>query len=60
MNKTSNRRQFLFQVSAGGVAALSAQSLVTQAADIPAVDPSGPQAAATAEQRLEEDLKKID
>jgi len=46
MNKTSNRRQFFFQVSAGGVAALSAQSLVTQAADIPAVDPSGPQAGA--------------
>jgi hypothetical protein len=48
MNKARNRRQFLFAVGASGVAVLSAQSIhqTAFAAEMEAVDPSGPQAMA--------------
>lgn len=46
MSKVSNRRRFLFQAGMGGVAVLGMQSLAAGAAEMPAVDPSGPQASA--------------
>ncbi len=49
MSKASDRRRFLFQVGASGVAVLGMQSLVVgaaDAADMPPLDPSGPQASA--------------
>ena len=49
MNKATNRRKFLFRTSSTGVAVLAAQALpisMVSAADVPAVDPAGPQAMA--------------
>ncbi|MDA0822479.1 MAG: high-potential iron-sulfur protein [Proteobacteria bacterium] len=49
MNNSIDRRKFLFQASATGVAVLAAQLIpmgMVSAADLPAVDPAGPQATA--------------
>jgi hypothetical protein len=49
MNISTDRRKFLFRASSTGVAVLAAHALpisIVSAADVPDVDPAGPQAVA--------------